>query len=453
VIELLTSEQIASLQIADVGVIGAGPSGLTLGLFLDKKICIYEKDDIAGGHARSIKEGPWTFDRGPHILFSRDKKILEWMTKGLQENVHTCTRNNKVIIDNTYLHYPIENDLGSLEAELRTACLISYVQAQISKNTQSHNLDDWFRNNFGDELTDLYFKPYNEKIWKVPLRELSMTWSDRIPNPPISDVIKGALGIRTEGYLHQLHYQYPLEGGFQALSDKWYEEIKESVSLNVEINQISIVEDAILLETSEQSRVHDWIVYTGYLDHLPKLCNFTIPSEVENDIHNLRVNGISCVTIGVKGEDLNNFTALYVPDPRYLFNRISFPKVFSPKNAPDGCFLIQAEITTPPGAGPISEEIIFEQLENFCTEMGIIENVQQIIYKNFTFFSHAYVVYDEGFEERISNIFKFFASKNILLHGRFGSFQYINTDMCVLESAKLASLINQTSDPYECLTN
>jgi hypothetical protein len=48
-----------------------------------------------------------------------------------------------------------------------------------------------------------------------------MSWSERIPSPPPEDVVKGALGVSTEGYLHQLNYHYPLVGGYQAITDAW----------------------------------------------------------------------------------------------------------------------------------------------------------------------------------------------------------------------------------------
>ena len=43
----------------------------------------------------------------------------------------------------------------------------------------------------------------------------------RIPKPPMEDVLKSAIGIPTEGYLHQLHFYYPIEGGFEAMVETW----------------------------------------------------------------------------------------------------------------------------------------------------------------------------------------------------------------------------------------
>ena len=40
--------------------------------------------------------------------------------------------------------------------------------------------------------------PFNEKLWQVPLDELTSDWvSWLVPKPDVKDVVSGALGIRT----------------------------------------------------------------------------------------------------------------------------------------------------------------------------------------------------------------------------------------------------------------
>jgi len=34
---------------------------------------------------------------------------------------------------------------------------------------------------------------------------------------PLEDVIKAALGVESEGYTHQLYYNYPAHGGIESL--------------------------------------------------------------------------------------------------------------------------------------------------------------------------------------------------------------------------------------------
>ena len=433
------------------GIVGAGPSGLTAGLFLADDFRIYESANEAGGHARSIRDGQWTFDRGPHILFSRDKKVLTWMLNSLRGNVHNSRRNVKVLINGRLVGYPIENDLSSLSAEDNFKALLNFVESRILNSAVPKNLDEWFRKNFGNHLTDIYFKPYNEKVWNVPLSDLSMSWADRIPQPPLGDVISGAVGIHEEGYVHQLHYQYPLVGGFQALTDEWASKIQERIQLNCKVNKIESSSNSVRLTTSIGTFLHEKIIFTGYLQTLPSICDFIIPKSILEDIKHLRVNPMSCVTLGFRGVDINQFTALYIPDQDFPFNRISFPHIFSPNNSPADHFLVQGDLTYSPGQPPMEESKIIELLHAYLISNGVIDAKAELVYRNHSYFPYAYVVHDFGSEIKVERVKEFFASKGIILHGRFGAFNYINTDMCVLASAELVSSLKGNNDPYELL--
>ena len=50
---------------------------------------------------------------------------------------------------------------------------------------------------------------------------------DRIPQPPVADIIKSANGIKTEGYRHQLYFDYPKKGGIQSLFDAFYNKLNK----------------------------------------------------------------------------------------------------------------------------------------------------------------------------------------------------------------------------------
>ncbi|MCK4427078.1 MAG: NAD(P)-binding protein, partial [candidate division Zixibacteria bacterium] len=75
-----------------IGILGAGLSGLSLAYFLQntKKISnieILEKEEEVGGLCRSFNLNGIYHDIGPHIIFSKDKKILEVMLNVLGDNL------------------------------------------------------------------------------------------------------------------------------------------------------------------------------------------------------------------------------------------------------------------------------------------------------------------------------------------------------------------------------
>ena len=68
--------------------------------------------------------------------------------------------------------------------------------------------------------------------------KISTVWVERIPQPPVEDIIKSAFGIPTEGYTHQLYFYYPKVGGIQSLIRAFEEHIKDRIVTNFEVKSI-----------------------------------------------------------------------------------------------------------------------------------------------------------------------------------------------------------------------
>ena len=122
-------------------ILGGGPSGLSCAVLLKEKTLILEKESNPGGHASSFTKDGFTFDYGPHILFSKDKEILEFIVKSLGKNVEKCRRNNKISINHKLIKYPFENAISSsllpsttkdLDSFLNLGLLTSFIRCFIS---------------------------------------------------------------------------------------------------------------------------------------------------------------------------------------------------------------------------------------------------------------------------------------------------------------------------------
>lgn len=424
---------------APLGILGAGASGLSLALLTDLDYQLIESEDSPGGHAVSEAVDGWVFDRGPHIMFSRSSFLLECMVASLGDNVHQCRRNNRVAIAGSLARYPIENDLAALPLPLRSEAVLSYLAADRSAEGQE-NLAEWFTDNFGKVLVDTYFRPYNEKVWNIPLETMSMCWADRIPRPPVEDVIRGALGELSEGYLHQLHYSYPLHGGYSALMDAWASGIDtQRMRLGTTVNRITPNSKGVRVETDGSAFQFETVVSTLPLRLVPTIVD-GVPTSVVDAIRRLIVNPMVVVTLGYRGVDENQFTAVYIADEDFLVNRVSFPAVFSPNNAPAGCFSIQAEITASTGADVLSwsDDQILEHVRTGLEIRGLVPDESLQAFANVARFDQAYVVYTRDYEEDLNVVASWLRDHNIIPHGRFGAHQYLNVDGCLDQSIALA---------------
>ena len=70
-----------------IGILGGGLSGLALGYFLRHEYEILEKESECGGLCRSFEKNGFTYDQGGHIIFSKDREILNLELQLLADNV------------------------------------------------------------------------------------------------------------------------------------------------------------------------------------------------------------------------------------------------------------------------------------------------------------------------------------------------------------------------------
>ena len=212
----------------DTIILGGGIAGLSLAHFLKDRSVILEKQGKVGGLCRSFSLNGVVYDIGPHIIFSKHEDILQWHTSLVP--VNRIRRENKIFYKGRFVKYPFENDLSALPTAERDWCLRTFLDNPY-ENYQPRTMLQFFLKTFGEGITNLYLRPYNEKIWKLDPAYLDMQMVERIPKPPKEDVVASAKGKSTEGYKHQLYFYYPKAGGFQAVIDAYVARLEGKVTI------------------------------------------------------------------------------------------------------------------------------------------------------------------------------------------------------------------------------
>jgi len=422
-----------------IGILGGGISGIALAAHLGEDVEVVEKSPRIGGLCATIVEDGFTFDAaGPHIMFSKNKDVLNLMISVLGENVHQNKRENRIYYKGALVKYPFENDLAALPKQDTFECLSGYLVNPRAGETPQ-NLAHWSYVTFGAGISDKYFIPYNRKIWNYDPEKIGLEFVSRIPKPPMEDVLKSAIGIPTEGYLHQLYYSYPTEGGFEAIVKAFAERVQGDVRTNWPVASVEKTGGGWrVVSANGEERRYETLVSTLPIHELLKIWK-DAPREVHELAARLRYNSLINILIGCDTDPGHNYTALYVPDPEIVFHRLSFPKAFGEKCVPPGGSSIMAEITTNEGDGvwEESDEALIERVIGQIERIGFVDRAS-IVYRRAVRFRYGYPVYDLEYRRNVTAMREAVAATGLHLLGRFAQFDYINSDVCVERALALA---------------
>ena len=421
----------------DVGILGGGITGLFTAFFVGGDVEVLEADSTPGGLSRCFGGDGFRSDIGGHILFSKDKEALAHEVAVLGDNVHQGVRANKILYEGLHVKYPFENGIDVLPKEQIVDILHSFIENP--HKAPPANFLEWMYHVFGDGLTNRYLLPYNTKIWKTPASDMSLEWVDRVPRPPLLDLIKTAVGIQTEGYTHQLLFHYPRVGGFESLPRAVADRLGSKVHTGFRVASVRRCDGgwAVTSDRGEERRYRQ-IVATIPIGTLFSALG-DVPSDVQSASEALRYNSLRVALVGVSTTDLPAYTALYVPDPASLYHRVCYNQVFSPDMVPPGCNSVSCEITVAPGSDldSWSDERLLARVVDDLVRDGIVRR-ESICFRTVHRERYAYVVYTTGYGERVRKIREFTDSRGIHLAGRFAEYQYVNTDACVRRALDLS---------------
>lgn len=425
-----------------IGILGGGISGIALAAHLHDDVDVLEKAARIGGLCGTIREQGFTFDAaGPHIMFSRNKDVLRQMVEALGDNVHQRRRENRIWFKGRLVKYPFENDLSSLPPEDNFECIYGYLKNPRGDDTP-HNLAEWSYATFGAGISEKYLLPYNRKIWNHDPARLSLEFVARIPRPPLEDVLRSSIGIPTEGYLHQLHFYYPVEGGYEALVHAYASRVTGSIETGTAV--VSVRRNSehwhVMLASGEE-RLYDELVSTLPIHELLKVWP-EAPQEAVEAASRLRYNSLINVLVGLDEDRGWPYTALYVPDPEIVFHRVSFPKAFSERSVPAGQSALMAEITATEGddIAALSDDEVVRRVVSDLEEIGFADRAR-VVYTRVVRFTYGYPVYDLEYRTNVETMRAAVKATGLHLLGRFAEFEYINSDICIERAIRLSESI------------
>ena len=431
-----------------IAILGGGISGCALARMLaadGHQVTVLERSERPGGLCKSRRYDDFTFDEaGGHIIFSKDQEVLDWQLDrcGGEAGTQRTERKTRIRWHDRWVPYPFENGVGHLTKEATVECMKGYIEAYVSRRMGEpcpENFGDWIQWRMGDGFARHFMVPYNEKIWKRDLTTMASAWvAGRVPEAPIEDILRSAIGVDTEGYTHQSVFWFPLRGGFEAMVAGTVDGGAFDLSCNVEVQRVERHADGFKVN----GEPFDLVVNTVPLPQIEPAFQ-DIPDAIRGDIRALRPISLVNVMIGVKlDEPLPDLSWIYLPFPdQGPTNRATYYSNYSKFNAPEGhgCFL--AEVTHRGDLRADDREWL-QTVVDGLDRAGILRK-EQVVLLEACNNEYAYIDQDLEFAARIARVRKWFDGSGYLTFGRFGRYEYHNSDQCVRRAMQVHQHIRE----------
>ncbi|MBW3653879.1 MAG: FAD-dependent oxidoreductase [Actinobacteria bacterium] len=164
-------------------IVGGGLTGCTLAHRLAQEgisSTILERRDVPGGLIRSEHMNGVLYEpHGSHIFHTEDEEV--WSLANAMTPFNDYRHRVDIIADSQILNWPIllsDIDRQSNGAEIR-AQLAEREGIDATARAQAANFEQWCLELMGPILYERFIRPYTEKQWGRPARELSAQWAPR----------------------------------------------------------------------------------------------------------------------------------------------------------------------------------------------------------------------------------------------------------------------------------
>jgi protoporphyrinogen oxidase len=407
-----------------IAIIGAGISGLSIAQLLKDRyeVTVFESAEKPGGLVKCERvEGNLYHPVGGHVFNSRRQDVLDWFWKFFERDTEfTKATRNAVVYLGKPIGYPIENHIYQFDAATQKLIIADLLAIAKSEHPKPTNFEEFLRYRFGETLYNIYFKPYNEKVWKRDLSTVPLSWlAGKLPMPSVEEIIFNNFNKASEMTMVHSTFYYAKQNGSQFLVDRLAEGL--DIRLDSEIKNLRKFENKWDIE----GVIFDKVIFCGNIKDIPNLISSSIDiTNFIQSIEELEYHGTTSVLCEI---DPNPYSWIYMPDKNHQSHRIICTGNFSETNNVAGKTTATIEFT------------------DYMQKEAILDNLKKIPYFR-KYITHKYTkftypIQDIETRKMINNIKNLSEPNGLYLLGRFAEWEYYNMDAAMGAAIDLCNTI------------
>ena len=429
----------------DTIILGGGITGLSVAYHLkNKNYVLLEKEHFVGGLCKSVADkNGFTYDYTGHLLHIKNIYVKKLAKKLLKKNLALKNRNSWIYSNDVFTRYPFQANLFGLPEKIIYECIDGLVKSKLLPSTlyplpSTLSFHDWCKKTFGNGISKYFMIPYNEKLWKINLKNLTTGWlGNYVPQPALQEVISGAFTDNTKKIGYNATFFYPKTGGIQSLIDSLKKNIP-GIKTDVKISAIDISKKNV--NTSTGYMQYENLVSTIPLPEIIKLIK-SVPKNVKKASNKLKWTSVLNINLGIKRKNVSDKHWIYFPEKKFNFYRAGFYNNFSESLCPDGTSSMYIEISY--SNRKISKEKMLEKTIGELKYAGILKSSDKIISKCILDIPYAYVIYDKNRNTALETIHDYLRKNSIFSIGRYGGWKYSTMEDAILEGKEITKWLKK----------
>jgi len=422
-----------------VVIIGGGLTGLSAARHLGDEAVVLEAAREVGGLCRSYRRDGYLFDVSGHLLHFRRPVIRRLVSSLLPRRLGRHRRRAFIHFRGRLVDYPFQAHLHQLPPKVREECLEGFLNAQDRRAWAGQipppDFGAWVRHHFGAGISRHFLEPYNRKLWRVSLSELTAEWAEwAVPVPTSEQVRAVAEGRGEETFGYNPVFFYPRQGGIGSLAHALAGEV-----LHLHLGEKAVEVDLTRRRVTTARGRHfyfEHLVSTAPLTELLRICK-GIPPSLSEAGEKLRCVSVCIFNVGLSRPGPAGPHWIYFPGRTFPFYRAGFTHNFSPTSAPEGCQSLYVEVSQPPG-GTGGCRPRWEEVRRGLVKAGVMERGEKPEVLDVIHVPCAYVIYDRHRQNVLPAIHRELGGMGILSIGRYGSWEYSTMEDALAQGREAA---------------
>ncbi len=420
-------------------IVGAGPTGLSAAWRLtargERDWMLCEATAAPGGLAGSVvDEHGFTWDLGGHVQFSHYEAFDTLMDDLLGADGWLYhERQAWVWIRERFVPYPFQMNLQRLPEPERTACirgLISAARDAAARADEPVTFADWMAASFGPGITDVFLRPYNEKVWAHRPETMGWHWfGDRVAPVDLARVVGNVREERDDlSWGPNSRFRFPKQGGTGAVWRALWDRLHASDAARLHLRRplVALDTSAHVATFAGGVRVkYDRLLSTAPLDWLVRVSDLSARLGAAADA--LVHSSTHVIGVGLRGEapaTLAGKCWMYFPESNCPFYRVTHFSHYSPGNVPSRQFWsLMAEVSESATRPVDAARVVADAIDGLVAT-HLIPSSDAVHHTWHRRLEYGYPVPSLGRDAALAAIRMVLEQRGVYSRGRFGAWTY-----------------------------